>query len=125
MSGYGASVTDAESTRDRILEAAKQEFAQEGFAGARVDAIARLAGANKQLIYHYFGDKEGLFKAVMTHVMSQRPPLDFRSRADFAAQFGHIFEDMSKKRMWMGCSRIFRTQPRDFSTSSAAELAAG
>lgn len=94
-------MSDPDRTRTRILEAAKQEFAQEGFAGARVDGIARLAGANKQLIYHYFGDKEGLFKAVMADVMSDRPPMDFRSRADFSAQFSHFFEDMSKKRLWM------------------------
>lgn len=94
-------MTDAERTRARILEAAKQEFAAEGFAGARVDSIARLAGSNKQLIYHYFKDKEGLFRAVMLDVLSDRPPLDFRTRADFSAQITHFFEDMPKKRLWM------------------------
>jgi len=52
-------------TRESILEAATQEFAQRGLGGARVDAIARRAGANKRMLYHYFGNKEGLFLAVM------------------------------------------------------------
>src|ERR1039458_1060586 len=47
-------------TRERILSAALQEFAANGFAGARVDAIARRAAINKRMLYHYFGDKEHL-----------------------------------------------------------------
>lgn len=54
-----------ERTRERILEAATAEFAASGLGGARVDAIARRAGANKRMIYHYFGSKEDLFLAVM------------------------------------------------------------
>ena len=56
---------DAEATRARILEAARGEFASLGLAGARVDEIAARAEANKRMIYHYFGNKEGLFKAVL------------------------------------------------------------
>ncbi|MGQ0676509.1 MAG: TetR/AcrR family transcriptional regulator [Rhodospirillales bacterium] len=52
-------------TRERILKAATAEFAARGLGGARVDAIARRAGANKRMLYHYFGNKEGLFLAVM------------------------------------------------------------
>ena len=48
-------------TRQRIFDAAVQEFAENGFAGARIDRIAELAGVNKQRIYAYFNDKEGLF----------------------------------------------------------------
>ncbi len=55
---------DAEATRARILEAATAEFAAHGIAGARVDRIAAAAGANKSLIYAYFGSKDGLFDAV-------------------------------------------------------------
>ena len=54
-----------ERSRERILEAALEEFAAHGFAGARVDAIARRAGLNKQLISHHFGGKEALHRAVM------------------------------------------------------------
>ncbi|NHO19992.1 TetR family transcriptional regulator [Acetobacter oeni] len=54
-------VRDAEATQKRILGAAKQEFAMNGLAGARVDIIAEKADANKRMIYHYFGSKEALF----------------------------------------------------------------
>src|SRR5437763_9825109 len=54
-----------ERSRERILDAAVEEFAANGYAGARVEAIARRAGLNKQLISHHFGGKEGLYRAVM------------------------------------------------------------
>ncbi len=56
---------DADATRGRILAAAKKEFALYGLGGARVDAIAERAKANKRMIYHYFGGKEDLFRAVL------------------------------------------------------------
>jgi len=52
-------------TREQILVAATAEFAASGLGGARVDRIARRAGANKRMIYHYFGNKDALFLAVM------------------------------------------------------------
>lgn len=54
------------ATQQRLLAAARAEFQEHGFAGARVDRIAQLAGANKRLIYVYFGDKERLFDTVVT-----------------------------------------------------------
>jgi TetR/AcrR family transcriptional regulator len=59
-------------SRERILSAALAEFAAHGFAGARVDAIARRAAINKRMLYHYFGDKEGLFKAVLRLKIAER-----------------------------------------------------
>ena len=56
---------DAEATRERILMAARKEFAAAGLGGARIDAIAEAAQANKQMIYHYFGSKDQLFTAVL------------------------------------------------------------
>jgi AcrR family transcriptional regulator len=56
---------DAEATKARIFEAATEEFATHGIAGARVDRIAQNAQANKQLIYAYFGDKRKLFYQVL------------------------------------------------------------
>lgn len=52
-------------TKASILAAARVEFADRGFEGARVDAIAERAGANKRLLYHYFGNKEELYRAVL------------------------------------------------------------
>ncbi len=56
---------DASATRARILSAAKSEFAEHGLHGARVDEIARRSQANKRMIYHYFGNKEELFRTVI------------------------------------------------------------
>lgn len=56
---------DAERTRRLVLEAARREFAEAGFAGARVEDIARAAGVNKQALYYHFGNKDGLFRAVL------------------------------------------------------------
>lgn len=56
---------DAEVARMSILDAAEQIFAENGFDGARVDAIAELSGYNKSLIFHYFEDKLGLYTEVM------------------------------------------------------------
>lgn len=56
---------DAERTKAAILKAARDEFCEEGFNGARVDNIAERAKANKRLLYHYFGNKEALYKAVL------------------------------------------------------------
>lgn len=60
---------DPEATKARIFEAATEEFAAYGIAGARVDRIARSAKANKQLIYAYFGDKRQLFEQVLEKAM--------------------------------------------------------
>jgi len=54
-----------ERTRAAILEAARREVASKGLAGARVDVVARRAGTNKRMIYHYFGDKDALYLAVL------------------------------------------------------------
>lgn len=57
---------DADATRELLLEAATEIFAEHGFAGARVDEIAKRARVNKSLIYAYYGDKEGLYRAVLS-----------------------------------------------------------
>src|SRR5450432_2914601 len=51
----GAATRNPGRTRERILSAALKEFAAKGFAGARVDTIARRAAINKRMLYHYFG----------------------------------------------------------------------
>jgi TetR/AcrR family transcriptional regulator len=57
-----------EQSRAAILQAAVREFAQQGVAGARTDAIARAAKVNKALLYYYFKDKEALYGAVLDQV---------------------------------------------------------
>jgi len=56
---------DAQATKELLLEAATDEFAEFGLAGARIDRIAERAGANKRLLYVYFGDKDALFRTVI------------------------------------------------------------
>jgi len=58
-------VRDADRSQSTILAAARDEFAEFGLGGARVDRIAERAGLNKRLIYYYFEDKEKLFQAVL------------------------------------------------------------
>jgi TetR/AcrR family transcriptional regulator len=67
-----SSTRDPGRTRERILRAALKEFSVKGFAGARVDAIARLAAINKRMLYHYFGSKQGLFREVLRQKLAQR-----------------------------------------------------
>ena len=52
-------------SKSRILAAALGEFADRGFAGARTQRIAEAAGVNKQLLFYYFGSKQGLYEAVL------------------------------------------------------------
>ena len=56
---------DPQGMRLRILEAAKQEFAAHGLAGARVDRIAANADANKRMLYYHVGNKEDLYLEVL------------------------------------------------------------
>ncbi len=62
---------DPAATRKKLLTAARREFAASGLAGARVDEIAARAGVNKQLVYHYFGDKDALYLAVLEWVYEE------------------------------------------------------
>ncbi len=62
---------NAAATRRSILGASIVEFAQRGFAGARIDTIAEASGVNKRMIYVYFTDKDGLFAAALHHVIDE------------------------------------------------------
>ena len=56
---------DAHRARKAILDAAEVVFAQHGFAGARIDAIANVSGYNNGLLFRYFGNKLGLYTEVL------------------------------------------------------------
>jgi TetR/AcrR family transcriptional regulator len=64
-------VHDAEGAREAILNAAEEVFAEHGFDGARIDAIAEVAGYNKSLIFHYYDDKLGLYSEVLKRIDQQ------------------------------------------------------
>lgn len=74
-SGAPRRVRDPERTRERILDAARDEFSSMGLGGGRVNMIAERAGVNKQLLYYYFKDKERLYGAVL-----ERAYRDIRKR---------------------------------------------
>lgn len=86
---------DTEGTKQRLLDAAVHEFAERGPDGARVAAIAARACVNKERIYQYFGDKQGLFEAVLTDQLAQlaaSSPLDPEKAGDLAEYAGRVFD---------------------------------
>ncbi len=82
---------DPERTKARIIEAAKAEFGEKGFAAARVSGIADRAGVNKQLISYYFGGKEGLYNE-LTSAMQQ----SYRTVTDPGRQLSDVAADFAQ-----------------------------
>jgi len=76
-------VHNAEGAREAILNAAESVFAEHGFDGARVDAIAEAAGYNKSLLFQYFGDKIGLYEAATRRADKEITELEMRMLAPF------------------------------------------
>ena len=72
-----------EARREAILDAALEEFAAKGYAGARMEDIARRAGVAKGTLYLHFGDKEGLFRAIAEPVVDQFKAMFRRVQEDF------------------------------------------
>lgn len=66
-------IRNAERTQKNILEAARREFFDKGFKGARIESIAESAGVKKQLIYHYFKGKTELLEAVLAYSTTSEP----------------------------------------------------
>ncbi len=105
---------DSTATRARLLDAAFEEFAQHGLAGARVDRIAEAAQANKRLIYVYYGNKEQLFDTVLTQrvgAVFDAVPFAAEDLPDFAgALFDHLLA--SPKLLRLGnWDQLERTDP--------------
>jgi AcrR family transcriptional regulator len=86
---------DSAATRARLLDAAYQEFSEQGLAGARVDRIATAARANKQAIYAYFGSKEDLFDAVLTHRLGELADAVPLTPDDLPGYAGALFDALT------------------------------
>jgi AcrR family transcriptional regulator len=89
-------IRDAQATRQRLLDAAADEFSTYGIAGARVDRIAAAARSNKAQIYHYFGSKERLFDAVMNSIVARTAgeiPIDVNDLPGYAGRLFDRYED--------------------------------
>ena len=70
---------------ERILHVAALEFAERGFAGARVDRIARRARVNKAMLYYHFGSKAGLYRTLLRGLFAEAGQrLDAIARSDQA-----------------------------------------
>src|SRR5712692_11153537 len=77
---------DAEVARQAILNAAEEVFAEHGFDGARIDAIARVAGYNKSLIFQYFGDKLGLYAEMIRRADEQTREVQNQALSGFSSE---------------------------------------
>ena len=78
---------DSAATRQRLLDAATEAFAAAGLEGVRVDQLAAAAGVNKRMIYHYFGDKRGLYDAVLAAAGAElSTPFDLAALAQWQTQ---------------------------------------
>jgi AcrR family transcriptional regulator len=106
-----ATERDSTATKVRLLEAATDEFAARGIAGARVDRIAAAANANKQLIYAYYGNKDQLFDAVLTtrfRALTEDVPF---APDDLAGYVGRLFDylvqhpEVLRLATWAGLER--------------------
>jgi TetR/AcrR family transcriptional regulator len=83
-----------------ILKAARVEFGSRGFAGARVDHIARRAGLNKQLIYYYFGSKAGLYRAAagpLSTVVEEKSRGHKSAPDSFRVAVGDLFAELEER----------------------------
>ncbi len=104
-------IRDAAATRQRLIDAARAEFARYGIAGARVDRIAANAGANKAQIYNYFGSKDRLFDAVWESVVRQvieSTPIDGTDLAGYAARLADTYRQYPEIRRLVSWRRLER-----------------
>ncbi|GAA2806432.1 TetR family transcriptional regulator [Saccharopolyspora taberi] len=110
---------DATATKRRLLEAAYDEFAQHGLAGARVDRIGETAQVNKRLIYVHFGNKEQLFDLVVAKSLAdlaEAVPFDADDLPRYAGDlFDYLLAHPQVLRL-TGWARLERPDP------SAAEV---
>src|SRR6202050_5373647 len=116
-------IRDAEATRQRLLDAATEEFAARGIAGARVDRIADAARSNKAQIYHYFGSKDGLFDAVFDRIVNATvtdTPIDPTNLPEYA---GRLFDRYQKHPEVQRLATWYRLERADGADPIAAIMA--
>lgn len=105
---------DTDATREKLLDAAINEFSERGFSGARIHQISRNSGCNRERIYFYFGGKAQLFEAALTRqlvtalddlpVVGQGPV----AIADFAGRYFDLSRSrpsLARLTFWEGLER--------------------
>lgn len=119
---------DTAGTQQRLLEAGVRQFAAHGFAGARMDAIGRDAGVNKERVYQYFGNKRGLFAAViddrLTNLLTAAgvPGPGSAGVGEFAgALFDHLAADPALARLLAWESLEFEDEAEEGGTGAPFE----
>ena len=97
-------VYDAQGTRETILNAAEMLFAEHGFDGTSVDAIASQAGYNKSLLFQYFGNKLGLYSQVIKRSDQEMATLMERTFTPMALRIadGHAAMQPEEFRAFLG-----------------------
>jgi AcrR family transcriptional regulator len=119
-------VRDAEATRQRLLDAAAEEFAARGIAGARVDRIAQAARSNKAQIYHYFGSKDALFEAVFDRIVEDTlsdTPIDPTDLPEYAGRLFDRYQkhpEVQRLATWYRLERADGTDPIEAIVASNA-----
>jgi AcrR family transcriptional regulator len=119
-------VRDAEATRQRLLDAAADEFAARGIAGARVDRIAQAARSNKAQIYHYFGSKDALFEAVFDRIVEatlRDTPIDPTNLPEYAGRLFDRYQShpqVQRLATWYRLERADSTDPIEAIVASNA-----
>jgi len=90
--GKERATRDPAKTRARVFAAATQVFADKGFAGASVESIVSAAGVNMRMIFHYFGDKAGLYVAVLEDLLGQLRQAELRPIAEGGTAIEGVLE---------------------------------
>ncbi|MFG6196426.1 TetR family transcriptional regulator [Nonomuraea sp. JJY05] len=85
-------MASTDSTHERIIAAARAEFAQHGIAGARVDRIAKAASTSKERVYAYFRSKEGLYEHVASAELAAAADAVHLDPADLPSYAGQLFD---------------------------------
>ncbi|GGN82446.1 TetR family transcriptional regulator [Streptomyces albiflavescens] len=96
-SGTTAKGGSADSTRERIVAAAKEEFARHGIAGARVDRIAKQARTSKERVYAYFRSKEALYAHVAERELTALVEATQMDPADLPGYAGILFDHFTAR----------------------------
>jgi AcrR family transcriptional regulator len=120
---------NSEQKKTNLLAAARIEFGTHGLAGARVDIIAKRAGCNKQLVYAYFTNKEGLFTAVYDSIVNEvieAVPFNAEDLPDYAAGLSAMYakdKDIVRIITWHRLERL-TPEPPAVSKIRRAKIAA-
>lgn len=123
----GARALNRAARERRILDAAFRVFAQAGYAGASMDAIADAAGVSKPTLYQYVGSKESLFAAMLDSArLTMVEPFDGKGdMVDQLHRFAWAYADTVMRPELLGLARLVIGEAARFPEIGAAYQAAG